>query len=99
MQIPATTLTLMKTTTSGIPGRQTNTTVLEKVVIGSLSPLSREDWIQRYSEGSYKDNASYVLHTQETLKVGNELHHEGKKFKVIGFFRGRIRNTAHLQEV
>lgn len=99
MQIPVTTLTLQTSTKTGIPGREKTTVVNGGEVLGSLSPLSKEDYIKRFSVDSYVDNGAYVLQTQAVLKVGQTLTSEGTTYKVIGFRKGRMRNTANLMEV
>ncbi|WP_159065941.1 hypothetical protein [Deinococcus ficus] len=98
MQIPSVKLTLQKAVKTGIVGKETTTYVTAKDIIGSLAPLSREDFIKRYSETNFKDNGSYSFQTEEVLAIGNILNFEGKSLKVIGFRKGRIRNTAYLVE-
>lgn len=99
MQIPVTTLTLQTVTRTGIVGREVETFSDGAPVPGSLSPMSREDYVKRYGPDSYVDNGTYVLQTQAALAVGQYLTYSDTRYRVTGYRQGRQRNTAVLQEV
>jgi len=85
--------------TTGVVGKEKITYSIGNSFSGTIHPLSREDYIKRYSSDSYRDNSNYTLLSIESLNIGNILYDGSKFYKVIGFLAGRYRNTADIQEV
>lgn len=92
-------LTLLRATSTGIPGRQRTTYTADRPLTGSIAPMSLASYTRQYSNGAYVDNGTYSLATVEVLPIGAVVEYRGRKLKVIGFLEGRVRNHAHLQVI
>lgn len=88
---------LLKQVNIGIPGKNKTIYSVDRILTGSIAPMSLNDYTRRYQAGVYLNDGNYSLSTTEVLKIGAVIEYNSQKLKVIGFTEGRIRHHARLQ--
>ncbi|WP_156372891.1 hypothetical protein [Deinococcus sp. Leaf326] len=87
-----------KTTVSGgVPGRAgTTSLVAGKKVLGTFAAATFQGFSKFFGPQGWQEGGTYTLSTLDTLETGTVLEAEGRRYKVVGGARGRIRNVYYL---